>query len=262
MSHKVSIFIVVLLSWLGLAIAVQAAPTPPRLYEIGANRVIERETGELWMQRGLLNALGRFRVAEESRVLESVSVPPSARDRIIISVDAWNAYARLGPQALIHFLADVEGERFMLGFRDYIPVIADPHATLDDGKLINLSTRGRASATDKLIGGFVIDEQHRRVLVRAVGPGLAAFGVTDAMADPFLIIYSGNLPIYFNGDWKTRPDAEEIMEVSKRVGAFPLEAGSKDAVLLIELAPGNYTARVEPENGDAGTVLLEIYSVP
>ena len=141
-------------------------------------------------------------------------------------------------------------------------MVADPSARLHDGKLINLSTRGRASATEKLISGFVVDEQHRKVLVRAVGPGLTAFGVGDAMSDPLVTIYQGNVVVHANGNWTTPLDADATAEAAARVGAFPLAPASKDAALVVELPPGNYTAHVEPESGGAGAVLLEIYGVP
>ncbi len=248
-----------LLLALGAELPLRGAPT--RLYEIGANRVVERGS-ELLMQRGLLNALGSFRVVDESPVLSTVGVPVAARDKVLISIDAWLAYERLGPEALVRFAADPEGTRYTLGFRGYIPVAASSLAPLDDGTLINLSTRAHASATNKLIGGFVIDGRHRRVLVRAVGPGLAEFGVTDRMTDPFVTIFGGNTPIHFNGDWSTRTDTAELGQAAARVGAFPLAAGSKDSALLVELAPGNYTVQVEPESGEGGAVLMEIYSVP
>lgn len=262
MRKKISHLIASLLCLLGVETALPGAPEPTRLHEIGVNRFVERAPGEVWLQRGLLTTLGAFRVVDESPVLSTVVVPAAARNRTLIILESWFAYERLGPEALVGFVADEDSPPYTIGLRLYMPVAAHPNAPLDRGNITNLSTRGRASATDKLIGGFVVDEQHRRVLVRAVGPGLAPHGVTEPMLDPYLTIYQGNTPIYFNGDWHTRPDAGEIAQAGASVGAFPLGQGSKDAALLVELAPGTYTVHVEPETGGAGTALLEIYRVP
>src|SRR5205085_925249 len=45
------------------------------------------------------------------------------------------------------------------------------------------------------------------------------------------------------------------------VGAFPLTPGSKDAVLVVTLGPGNYTAQVSGAGGTSGVALLEVYDV-
>ena len=47
------------------------------------------------------------------------------------------------------------------------------------------------------------------------------------------------------------------------VGAFPLAAATtKDAVILVTLPPGAYSARVSDTTGAAGTAIVEIYEVP
>jgi hypothetical protein len=233
-----------------------------RLNEIGTARFVERAPGEIWLERGLLSALGGFRITDESPVLVSVPVPDDAKNKMLIQLEAWFAYRRLGAEATVNFVADEQSVPYTIGARQYLPVAASPDPKVEDGRLINISTRGRASASEKLIGGFVVDDQHRWVLIRAVGPGLAAFGVADAMNDPYLTLFKGKTPFYYNDDWSKRPDAGEIAAAADRVGAFPLGLGSKDAALLVQLPPGAYTAHVEPESGEAGIVMLEIYSIP
>ena len=46
------------------------------------------------------------------------------------------------------------------------------------------------------------------------------------------------------------------------VGAFALPTASKDAALLVALAPGSYTAQVSGVGGTGGVVLVEVYEVP
>jgi hypothetical protein len=47
------------------------------------------------------------------------------------------------------------------------------------------------------------------------------------------------------------------------VGAFVLAGNSsKDAALLVTLAPGNYTVQVRGADGTNGVALVEVYEVP
>jgi hypothetical protein len=50
--------------------------------------------------------------------------------------------------------------------------------------------------------------------------------------------------------------------VSQQVGAFPLTDGGTDAVLLIDLPPGVYTAHVSDAAGGEGIALVEVYAAP
>ncbi len=230
--------------------------------DIGAVRFVERAPGQMWLERGLYGPLTAFRMTSESPVLSTVSVPPEARDKVLIQLEAWNAYQHLGPEAVVNFAVDESGPLYVVGPREYLPVAISPEPKLSGGKLVNIAARGWASATNKLVGGFVVDEQHHWVLIRAVGPGLSAYGVTDAMSNPYLTLYKSRTIIGYNDDWSKRPDAADISAAATKVGAFPLSTGSGDAALLVELAPGNYTAQVEPESGSGGTALIEVYSVP
>ena len=60
----------------------------------------------------------------------------------------------------------------------------------------------------------------------------------------------------------TSPDAGAITTASAHVGAFALPAGSPDSALLINLAPGNYSAIVTGVGGTSGLAIIEIYQVP
>lgn len=232
-----------------------------RLPEIAVHRYVPNTAGSILERRYLLDARNGFTHVEDSVVPAGVTIPAEAFDKVLIMGAAWTAYRQLGPVAFANFELTTEIP-ILIADRMQFEVRVSESARLDNGKLVNLATRGTASSADKLIAGFVIGEQHRRVLVRAIGPTLAQFGVTGVMSDPFVTIYKGRTPFYFNGDWNTRPDAGEIAGAAASVGAFALPAGSKDAALLIELEPGAYTVQVEPENGAGGAVLVEVYSVP
>ena len=109
-----------------------------------------------------------------------------------------------------------------------------------------------------MIGG----QSARTVIVRGVGPSLAVFGVTGVMEDPRLELFDNSTSqrIAGNDDWAGSP---EIAAASNSVGAFALSAAnSKDAVLILTLPPGPYSARISGANGAGGVALVEVYEVP
>ena len=137
-------------------------------------------------------------------------------------------------------------------------VIAEEDAPPVGHGVINLSTRGRVGV-EPLTAGVVIKEgSQRQVVFRAIGPGLAALGLTAVLPDPVLTVYSKELPIYTNDDWEATTATIDTMEA---VGAFAIEAGSKDAVIIATLTAGAYTAVVTSGDGEVGTVIVEVYEI-
>jgi N-acetylmuramoyl-L-alanine amidase len=129
------------------------------------------------------------------------------------------------------------------------------------GRLVNLSARNRVgTGADILIAGFhVAGAGEKRLLVRAVGPGLAPFGVTGALADPKLEIFdaTGN-KLAENDTWE-RPLAATFASVA----AFGLPLASSDAALVVSLPAGRgYTAQLSGVNGGTGEAIVEIYELP
>lgn len=133
--------------------------------------------------------------------------------------------------------------------------------TASTPRLINVSVRKQIPADTTLTAGFVIGgKTAKTVLVRAIGPTLAGFGVTETMADPRLALFdSASAKIAENDNWGG--DAA-IASTAAAVGAFPLgNPASSDAVLLVTLAPGSYSVQVSGKTG-GGSALVEVYEVP
>ena len=108
--------------------------------------------------------------------------------------------------------------------------------------------------------GFVVTEYTNRVLIRAVGPGLTAFGVQSPLAQPVLRVYSGQFSIAENTGWNTGAAGESLKRSAAFVGAFPLSESSADCALILALPAGAYTAQVSSSSGtDSGEVLIEVY---
>lgn len=129
----------------------------------------------------------------------------------------------------------------------------------DTPRLINVSARNRVGTGDDiLIAGFTIAGQGtKRVLIRAIGPKLAAFGVTGFLVDPKLAVFGGSGQITENDNWPPALAADFTV-----VGAFGLDTNSRDAALIATLAPGSYTAQVSGVNNGTGEALVEIYELP
>ncbi len=89
-----------------------------------------------------------------------------------------------------------------------------------------------------------------RLLIRAVGPGLAGFGVQGALADPTVTLYRGSTVLATNDNWSSAANASEISSAATAVGAFALTSGSRDAAILTSLPAGSYTAVVSGVGND------------
>ncbi|MEY2880907.1 MAG: hypothetical protein RLZZ15_3287 [Verrucomicrobiota bacterium] len=142
---------------------------------------------------------------------------------------------------------------------DTSPVAA---VTATTPRLINLSARSQIGLGNQgLFAGFVITgTAARTILVRAIGPTLAAFGVTGVLADPRLDLFRGSTVIASNDNWGG--DAQ-LTAIGDSVGAFRLaDRASRDAVLAITLPPGTYSAQVTGVGGTTGVALVEIYEAP
>lgn len=130
-------------------------------------------------------------------------------------------------------------------------------------RLINVSVNKQIVAGSSLTAGFVIGgETARTVLIRAVGPGLGPFMVAGAMPDPKLDLYGQTGTVLASNDsWG---GGLALTTAMQSVGAFNIANGnSTDAVLLLTLAPGNYSVRVQPSGTSPGGVaLVEVYEVP
>ncbi len=134
-----------------------------------------------------------------------------------------------------------------------------------NSRLINVSARMNiAPGEGALIAGFVIaGDAPKTVLIRGVGPTLAAFAVAGVLADPVLTVFAGSTQRASNDNWDTgSTTAAQITAASARVGAFALVPGSRDAALLLVLEPGSYTVQVTGVGNTTGVALVEIYDTP
>lgn len=132
-------------------------------------------------------------------------------------------------------------------------------AISNPNRLINLSTRGQVQTGDNvMIGGFIIGgAMPKKVLVRAVGPSLANYGVSGVLANPMLELHksSDGSIVASNDDWGSSGNANDITTSTLA------PADAKEAAILTTLSPGAYTAIVTGNGGATGVGIIEVYEI-
>jgi phosphodiesterase/alkaline phosphatase D-like protein len=189
------------------------------------------------------------------------AIPGSAQYGIL------EVYDNGGPSVACRFLGMKAGEGAKMTH-----IFSSSAEASKEFALVNISTLARiASGEDTLVSGFVISgASDRSVLIRAVGPTLAAFGVAGALSQPSLAVYKGDQQIATNDGWARRADGSRSADVATRMtaafdraGAFRLlDEESRDAALMLSLPPGAYTVRVRSASNTPGSTLLEVYDLP
>ncbi len=132
------------------------------------------------------------------------------------------------------------------------------------GRLAGLATRARVGGGFNLIAGFAVaGHAPQPLLIRAVGPTLAAFGVPVPLADPQLELHAAvdgvDTVLARNDDWGTASNAREVAAAAAATGAFALPAESLDAALVLPVAPRGHSVVVGRRAGESGLALVEIY---
>ena len=123
---------------------------------------------------------------------------------------------------------------------------------------LNLSTRGLVSVGDNvLIGGFIVTGTNpKSIVLRALGPSLSGFGLSDVLSDPVLSVYnSSHTLIASNDNWQSDPN-HFIVEANGLAPANLLESATVQT-----LAPGAYTVIVTGKDPTPGIGLVELYDL-
>jgi len=125
-------------------------------------------------------------------------------------------------------------------------------------KALNISTRVFVDIGERVsIAGFIVTgDIAKKVLIRGIGPSLAANGVPTPLADPTLTLFdnAGNVKMT-NDDWKNSPDAAEIMSS----GLAP--TNDRESAMIATLAPGQYTAQLAGKDNGTGNGVVEVYDL-
>jgi uncharacterized delta-60 repeat protein len=125
-------------------------------------------------------------------------------------------------------------------------------------KLANISTRALVGTGDNIvIAGFILGggAGDDRLVVRGIGPSLAAIGVANALADPKLELRdSDGALLNSNNDWQ-----DDSAQAAELIDAGLAPANNLESGLAVTLPPGLYTALLSGVNNSAGIGLVEGY---
>ena len=133
--------------------------------------------------------------------------------------------------------------------------------------LVNLSARANVgTGANVVIPGITLrGTKPKTLLIRAIGPTLASFGLAGTLANPTVTVFdSANQPVLINDDWGNVPDLTALKSASAAQGAFALADGSRDAALVTTLPPGGYTIQVAglgTGTATSGVALVEVYEL-
>ncbi len=132
------------------------------------------------------------------------------------------------------------------------------------GRLTNLSVRTTAgTGAQTLIVGFALaGSPDKPILLRAVGPALALFGLSGILDDPRLELFSGTTVLAANDNWAVSTaglSTATLANTFAATGAFPLPPTSLDAALVRTLGPGSYSAQISGSSSAPGLALAELY---
>ena len=133
-------------------------------------------------------------------------------------------------------------------------------------RLTNISTRAFVETGDKVvIGGFIVQGSGaKKVIIRALGPELTQYGITEALRNPTLELYNGNGDlIASNNNWVTTIIGGIITQNQAsdiRNSGYAPNDGLESAIIA-DLPPGNYTAIMRGVNDTTGVGLVEVYDL-
>ena len=136
----------------------------------------------------------------------------------------------------------------------------------NSAQLINISTRAQVgTGASVMVPGIVITGSGtRRLLIRAAGPALQPFGVTNVLADPTVTIMNAvtGATIAANNNWGAgATDATVFGGAFAQAGAFAFSPASLDAALLADLPAGSYGIQVSGVGSSSGIALVEVYDI-
>jgi hypothetical protein len=232
----------------------------PSLSNFGISTPLQDPTLELRSANGSLIASNdNWKINSQTQQSQQAAIqatglaPTDDRESVLM--------AELGPAS---YTAIVRGKNDTTGVG--LVEVYDVNQTADS-RLANISTRGNLETSDSvMIAGVIIGSGNgaAKLLVRVLGPSLAAFGITNPLPDPYVDIRDSNgTRQAFNDDWKVRqgniiPQQDEI----EATGLQP--SNDTESAVIVTLPTGNYTA-ITASFGTAevktGVAVIEVYNL-
>ena len=131
---------------------------------------------------------------------------------------------------------------------------------------VNISTRMNVGTGDNVsIGGFIVTgNSPKKVMVRAIGPSLAARSISGRLDDPTLELHDGTgALIGKNDNWRTTQIGGAISgDQSNDIQASGIApTDDRESAIIATLPPGNYTAIAAGSQSTTGIGLVEVYDL-
>lgn len=223
----------------------------PSLIPFGVANALADPVLELHLPDGSTVSNDNWKIDDRTQqsqeaVIRATSIPPSndAESAILVT---------LTPGAYTAILSGKNGTTGigLVEVYDVSPAV--------NAKLVNISTRGFVNTSDNaMIGGFIVvapGSGMTPLVIRAIGPSLAAFGVKSALADPVLELHDSNGGSFTNDNWGDDPNAALIPASLQPKNAL-------ESATYQTLPPGGYTVIVRGANNTTGVGLVEVYALP
>jgi len=185
-----------------------------------------------------------WRYSQEAAIIATGIPPSDDREAAILATLAPGSYTAI-----------VRGRRSTSGI-----AVAEVYDLSDagSGQLANISTRGLIGRGEEvMIAGFVLagGSGGSKVIVRGIGPSLAAAGIAQPLDDPTLELHDGNgIAIAFNDNWRDA-QANEV----EATGLAP--ANERESAIVATLPPGQYTAVLAGRADGSGIGVVEVYKI-
>jgi len=127
--------------------------------------------------------------------------------------------------------------------------------TTANSKLVNISSRATVDPSNPPIAGFIAQSGWTKLIVRGMGPSLANAGIQNPISDPTLTLYDAyGTQIDYNNNWQDTP--------ADGVSQFGLQPPDwREAVLISNVAPGNYTIILRDYWNAWGIGSIELYKM-
>jgi len=217
----------------------------PSLEQADIDDALEDPVLELHAADGTRLAFNNsWRYSQEAEIIATGIPPSDDREAAIL--------ATLEPGS---YTAIVRGRHSTSGI-----AVAEVYDLSDagSGQLANISTRGFIGHGEEvMIAGFVLagGSGGSKVIVRGIGPSLAAVGIAQPLNDPTLELHDGNgIAIAFNDNWRdTQPTEIEATGLSP--------TNDRESAIVATLPPGQYTAVLSDRGDGSGIGLVEVYKI-
>jgi hypothetical protein len=218
----------------------------PSLTTVGVPGAMEDPTLELYDSSGVLVAMNDNWKDSPSQI-QIVSAGLSPKDNREACI-----VATLDPGA---YTAVLRGKNQTTGNALVELYDGGPQFTGTHQLLSNISTRGLVGVDDNAMIAGLITTGGSRILVRGIGPSLAAFNVPDPLQNPMIELRNSNGALMTaNDNWQDTQRAEIW-----NTGIAP--TSDLESALISTVPSGSYTAILRGKENGTGNGLVEIYQM-